>query len=387
VADPAGATNYIPITSDRTKLAASMPDAGNTFAADLVIDQALGINYEGGAATFIDGLAAACADLRVFDATATYELPFGVKQFVQTPGSRKLILGLGVPSTAPLLSSADVTYRLYRGCTGGSYQNKAGVVPTADGWVGAWQMSDGSGATLSDWTANGYYGTLTNMDPETDWVASALGGWALNFDGIDDVVRVGNQAAFRLQAWTYEALVRCTDLTTVLAKLILGTYDKDNSVSYAGSTLGIGDGTSPNNAIPRGFCKAGGYNHLLASNNPVTLNQWHLLMFTRDGSGNQVIYVDGAVGNSATFASTVDYTNAYTAIGNPYTSVTADMKGDIGPCSIAGASRSANWVASLANNRLSNGAFWTVGAEVPLAVPGTRLFHPRLNAGFNPRLY
>ncbi len=59
------------------------------------------------------------------------------------------------------------------------------------GLVGAWCPSLGpSGNILIDRSGYGNHGTLTNMDAATDWVGGRY-GWALDFDGIDDVVNCG----------------------------------------------------------------------------------------------------------------------------------------------------------------------------------------------------
>jgi hypothetical protein len=56
------------------------------------------------------------------------------------------------------------------------------------GLVGAWCPSLGaSGFRLIDRSGYGNHGTLTNMDPGTDWVVSG-GKGALDFDGTDDIV-------------------------------------------------------------------------------------------------------------------------------------------------------------------------------------------------------
>jgi len=54
------------------------------------------------------------------------------------------------------------------------------------GCVGAWCPSLGpSGARLHDYSRRNNWGTLTNMDPATDWVVSG-GQYALDFDGSND---------------------------------------------------------------------------------------------------------------------------------------------------------------------------------------------------------
>lgn len=64
------------------------------------------------------------------------------------------------------------------------------------GLAGAWVPSLGpTGLTLFDASGNKNNGTLTTMDPATDWVISGdrtHSGYALDFDGVDDNVNIGN---------------------------------------------------------------------------------------------------------------------------------------------------------------------------------------------------
>jgi len=64
--------------------------------------------------------------------------------------------------------------------------------PLANGLVGLWPMWDGDGDKVMD-LAGGNTGTLTNMDPATDWVATEK-GWALDYAGDDDYVTTGKTA-------------------------------------------------------------------------------------------------------------------------------------------------------------------------------------------------
>jgi len=69
------------------------------------------------------------------------------------------------------------------------------------GLVGAWCPSLGaSGFSLID--RSGYnHGTLTNMDPGTDWVASG-GKGALDFDGVNDQVNLGSSVVLDTRSFT-----------------------------------------------------------------------------------------------------------------------------------------------------------------------------------------
>jgi len=59
------------------------------------------------------------------------------------------------------------------------------------GAVAAYLFQEGAGTKLHDISGNGNHGTLTNMDPDTDWVDWDRGGYALDFDAVNDHVAVG----------------------------------------------------------------------------------------------------------------------------------------------------------------------------------------------------
>ena len=80
------------------------------------------------------------------------------------------------------------------------------------GLVGAWSpcLSPRGGTVLRDLSGRGNHGTLTNMDPETDWVTRG-GKQALDFDGSNDIVIASARSAqasvesgiWTLSTWIY----------------------------------------------------------------------------------------------------------------------------------------------------------------------------------------
>ena len=60
-----------------------------------------------------------------------------------------------------------------------------------NGCVGAWcpSVDRSRGTSLTDWSPNRNHGTLTNMEPATDWVVSG-GQGALDFDGSNDYITI-----------------------------------------------------------------------------------------------------------------------------------------------------------------------------------------------------
>ena len=78
----------------------------------------------------------------------------------------------------------------------GRYASRRGEAryPTLwDGRVAAWcpSVTGPTGTRLYDLQSQRYQGTLTNMDPPTDWVRSS-GQYALDFDGSNDHVLTGD---------------------------------------------------------------------------------------------------------------------------------------------------------------------------------------------------
>lgn len=57
--------------------------------------------------------------------------------------------------------------------------------PTARGLIGLWGPGSPSGTTWFDHAGRGYHGTLTGMDPATDWVVDSERGWVIDSDGVD----------------------------------------------------------------------------------------------------------------------------------------------------------------------------------------------------------
>lgn len=76
------------------------------------------------------------------------------------------------------------------------------------GLVGAWSpcLNPRGGTKLYDWSGRANHGTLTNMDPATDWVVNS-GNRGLDFDGANDYVAIDSAdksslpGQFTIEAW------------------------------------------------------------------------------------------------------------------------------------------------------------------------------------------
>jgi len=67
--------------------------------------------------------------------------------------------------------------------------------PRYQGCIGHWLLGEGGGITAYDISGYNTNGTLTNMDPSTDWVPG-LHGMVVNFDGTNDYINGGNSSLF-----------------------------------------------------------------------------------------------------------------------------------------------------------------------------------------------
>lgn len=104
---------------------------------------------------------------------------------------------------------------------GNSFSASAGLGPT--------------GLTFRDCSGFGNHGTLTNMDPGTDWVISG-GRYALDFDGSNDYVSVPNPAAldfgtgdFTISLW---AFMRSTTTGIIFSRNYVSSFEILSTGSY-----------------------------------------------------------------------------------------------------------------------------------------------------------
>ena len=174
------------------------------------------------------------------------------------------------------------------------------------GLVGAWcpAINPPGGTVLYDWSPNKNHGTLTNMDPATDWVTS--GGYrALDFDGTNDRINCGTSASHEPNNITLVSWARTskTGNTGNGCSLI----DKARTVGSA-YLLSIGNRGVGGNLGRAAFEAYGGSWKIVESTASIADGAVHQVVATYDGS-TAVIYTDGIGRNSSAWSISLPYTS------------------------------------------------------------------------------
>jgi hypothetical protein len=149
-------------------------------------------------------------------------------------------------------------------------------------------MDEGQGSTARDYSGNGNHGTLTNMDPDTDWVTGKNNG-ALDFDGSNDYVNCGtllNTNLVRSKNFSVGGWIKTSGSS---AMQIVTNSDWDNPWT------GIEFVVNSNGTLTFDLNQDG--SHLIRKTTSATVNNgiWHQVLVSYDGSGSAngvKIYID-----------------------------------------------------------------------------------------------
>jgi hypothetical protein len=160
--------------------------------------------------------------------------------------------------------------------------------PPPSGLVAAYRFGEGVGTTTADASASGNAGTLVNGPA---WTTGGKYGGAINFDGVNDSVRVADSASLDLgRTGTVEAWVKLDTLSRWQSVLAKGSANSDPSHNYAIEL------SSSN----RWLCILGnGTSYItLQSASVATYNRYYHVACVWDGTTAQ-LYIDGALSVSS----------------------------------------------------------------------------------------
>jgi len=164
-----------------------------------------------------------------------------------------------------------------------------------------WLFYNGTGDKLLDFSGYGNHGDFVN-DPT--WTDEGIASWALDFDGADDFVDIGdpdslnasNLGTFTMNAWAYPEV---TD----------GTFDMviRKELEYA-----IVNSETDNWEFWIFDSDAGAWRDIVGS--AVTADEWTMVTGVWDGT-NQELYLDGSLDASNTPSVTLNSTTNSLGIG------------------------------------------------------------------------
>jgi len=145
--------------------------------------------------------------------------------------------------------------------------------PLSRGLVGCWLLNENSGDKVHDYSGQGNLGTLTNMDPATDWVGSLHGG-ALDFDGYNDYLAIPiiTTSTTTLSAWIKTS-------SGALQMVFMGMTENNQFRIHADGNL-------------RFLTNAAEDINIITTGVNVIDGKWHHIVAVNNGT-NAYIYLDG----------------------------------------------------------------------------------------------
>lgn len=158
--------------------------------------------------------------------------------------------------------------------------------------VGAWVPSLGpTGETLYD-VVNKNDGTLTNMDPATDWVVGE-NGYALDFDGADDYVALGKIATLGPKgSILFRLKINSNSGSHGIGRFSVADGSRETFYPFSGDNLYIGL-----------LCGSSERPISGVSNSSFDKTEWHTLCVTAEqGTGNYKLYQNASLNASGTMS-------------------------------------------------------------------------------------
>ena len=162
--------------------------------------------------------------------------------------------------------------------------------PLSRGLVGCWLFNEGAGSVLYDISGGGHHGTLTNMEPPTDWVGSLHGG-GLYFDGANDYVDTNltvDLTLFSIAFWF--KTTETSDNTRFIGRFSEGgANDPYVLISYETNYQGIKASLKDDDGDTR----------TIDGSTDINDDVWRHCVFTLAPGGVGTIYINGVLDGTA----------------------------------------------------------------------------------------
>ena len=240
--------------------------------------------------------------------------PSEIKQVYLNPAApfqKKTTTVVSVPVAPPTTTAKAVVLKKPKPSYATEYARNASESANPNLWkglVGAWMPSFGvTGGTLKDVSGNGNDGTLNNMDPASDWVATSK-GLALDFDGVNDYVSIDAENL-------YPNLTQATWNFWVKFRSFAYSYNQIAETNPAPSTINYQLSCLVKSNGKLAFYAYGGAQSSYDGTGIHTLatNRWYNLTYVFKGSERQEGWVDGVYdgGSGSPVASLQDSTSDF----------------------------------------------------------------------------
>jgi Concanavalin A-like lectin/glucanases superfamily len=211
--------------------------------------------------------------------------------------------GCSSPSGVEGQMMYNQTYHMLQWCDGTTWKAVTGASNPSynSGLVGWWKFDEGSGTSAADSSGNTNTGTLTNGPT---WTTGKIGGAVTLANASNNYVDVANPANFafeRTQPFSLAAWIYHTDNTTegdIFAKILNTSTWQGYDLMMPSSGTGGCSGSCTANCLQFDLNNnySGNNACIRVDNSAATLNAWHHVAATYDGSSTaagMTIYVDG----------------------------------------------------------------------------------------------
>lgn len=253
---------------------------------------------------------------------------------------------------APILSaSSDTDFYIYYGNSGAGEINDTSV--WSNGYKMVQHMSEdpsGTAPQLIDSTVNNKNGTTSGSMLSGDLVGGQVGN-ALNFDGVDNLISLGNNAFGNIG----DQVTISVWIKTSSDGIILSEYESTVCGDVYFSVGKVGN--------PSIIDFHDGASQRIITTETVVDNNWHYITAISDVTASR-IYIDGVLKASST---DVDWRNTCSSqdvrIGARDNSTVNTFDGLIDEFKITNTSKSSDWIATEYNNQSSPSTFYNTNTE------------------------
>ncbi|TFF93765.1 DUF2341 domain-containing protein, partial [Candidatus Thorarchaeota archaeon] len=283
------------------------------------------------------------------------QVPHEIEMFDQDSGPTEahLVAWVLVPS---LSSTVDTTIDMYYGDSAAPPLEKPADVWT-NGYAGVWHLNnDPSTDFIRDSSGDIHHGTALNME-SGDYLLTGQVDGALNFDGADERVRIGN-----IDSDSWNAIT-----------VSLWIYTTDSVGDDRGIAKEEGTGGGPHifmvgydaGSLKCRITTDTAYTYIEPGSG-VALSTWYYAVMTWDASlstNEMKIYLNGSLnGETPNGGSTISDSSIDVMIADNF-EATRSWTGSLDEGRISTVARSANWIATEYNNQYSPSSFHSVGSE------------------------